>query len=48
MDVGDYDSDGDTDLIMGSLAFEVIPDNGLVKKWVEKGIPFIVLENTLK
>lgn len=46
MDKGDVDGDGDTDIILGALAFEVIPDNGLVEKWVKDGIPFIVLENT--
>ncbi len=46
MDAGDYDGDGDKDIILGSLAFEVIPDNGLVEKWVKDGIPFILLENT--
>lgn len=47
MDVGDYDGDNDKDIVLGSLAFEVVPPNGLVEQWVEKGIPFIVLENTL-
>lgn len=46
MDTGDYDKDGDEDIILGSLAFEVIPDNGLVDKWVNNGIPFVVLQNT--
>lgn len=48
MDVADYDKDGDEDIILGSLAFEVIPDNGLVNKWVNAGIPFIVLKNTAR
>lgn len=48
MDVGDYDKDGDEDIILGSLAFEVIPANRLVDKWVQKGIPFIVLQNTAR
>ncbi len=48
MDAGDYDGDGDKDLILGSLAFEVVPPNGLVEKWVKDGIPFIILQNTLK
>ena len=47
MDSSDYDQDGDIDLILGSLAFEVVPKLGFEKQWIEKGIPFIVLENTL-
>lgn len=48
MDVADYDKDGDEDIILGSLAFEVIPANGLVDKWVNAGIPFVVLKNKIK
>jgi hypothetical protein len=48
MDAGDFDMDGDLDLILGSLAFEVIPDNGLVGRWMEEGIPFIILRNRTK
>jgi hypothetical protein len=45
MDAGDPDQDGDTDLILGSLTFEVVPQMGLVDKWVEGGLPFILLQN---
>jgi hypothetical protein len=45
MDAADYDSDGDIDLILGSLAFEVIPKLGFVDQWLKDGIPFLVLEN---
>ncbi|MEZ5016673.1 MAG: FG-GAP-like repeat-containing protein [Flavipsychrobacter sp.] len=45
MDNGDVDNDGDIDIVLGALAFEVIPANGLVEKWVEKGVPYILLEN---
>ncbi|MBR9860392.1 VCBS repeat-containing protein [bacterium] len=45
MDMLDYDNDGDLDLVLGSLAFEVIPPNPIMERWMEKGIPFIVLEN---
>ncbi len=48
MDAGDLDDDGDEDIILGSLAFEVIPPGNYVEEWVERGIPFIILENTLK
>ena len=47
MDSGDLDKDGDIDLALGSLAFEVIPDNGEVTRWVKNGLPFIILENQL-
>ena len=47
MDTADYDGDGDEDIVLGSLAFEVIPKSGLVDKWTQEGIPFIVLENKL-
>ncbi|MGB6037305.1 MAG: hypothetical protein WBG42_13615, partial [Cryomorphaceae bacterium] len=48
MDAGDYDLDGDLDLVLGSLTFEVVPAMGLVDRWVSEQIPFIVLENQLK
>ncbi|MCB9292217.1 MAG: VCBS repeat-containing protein [Lewinellaceae bacterium] len=48
MDAGDIDRDGDEDIVLGSLAFEVIPDGGEVEKWVKNGIPFVVLRNQLK
>ncbi|MEL7118107.1 MAG: VCBS repeat-containing protein [Bacteroidota bacterium] len=48
MDANDYDKDGDLDLVLGSLAFEVIPPMGLVDKWIDNGLPFIILENTTK
>ena len=48
MDAGDIDGDKDIDLILGSLAFEVIPRNGLLEQWVQQGLPFIVLENKAK
>ena len=47
MDAGDIDQDDDIDLVLGSLAFEVVPKTGILKKWVKDGIPFIVLENKL-
>lgn len=47
MDKGDADGDGDTDIILGSLAFEVVPDNGLVGQWVNKGVGFILLRNKI-
>jgi hypothetical protein len=45
MDASDYDSDGDIDLILGSLAFEVVPKMGFIEKWMQEGVPFVVLKN---
>lgn len=47
MDDGDFDNDGDIDLAIGSLAFEVLPATGIVKQWTKDGIPFILLENNI-
>lgn len=48
MDAGDVDQDGDVDIILGSLSFEVVPPSGLLEQWVERGVPFVLLENTLR
>ena len=48
MDAKDKDADGDIDLILGSLVFETIPDNGQVKQWIDNGLPFVILENQTK
>ncbi len=48
MDAGDVDQDGDVDIVLGSLSFEVVPPNGLLAQWVERGVPFVVLENTVR
>jgi hypothetical protein len=48
LDAGDYDLDGDLDLVLGSLTFEVVPAMGLVDRWISERIPFIVLENQLE
>ncbi len=45
---GDMDQDGDIDLAIGSLTFEVIPKMGLVEQWVNTGIPYLLLENTTR
>jgi len=45
MDVADIENDGDQDIILGGLTFETVPDVGLLDRWVEKGLPFVVLEN---
>lgn len=48
MDTGDLDQDGDLDLILGSLAFEIVPPNHLLQQWVQEGIGFIIMENTIQ
>ncbi len=48
MDVKDKDGDGDQDIILGSLTFETIPDKGYVSNWKSKGLPFVVLQNTIR
>lgn len=48
MDAKDKDGDGDIDLILGSLTFEVIPDLGYMDKWIKNGLPFVILENQTK
>ena len=48
MDAGDLEGDGDIDILLGPLTFEVVPDRGEVKRWVEGGLPFVVLENVLQ
>lgn len=46
MDAGDPDQDGDIDLILGSLAFEVVDDQfGYLKNWIKNGPPYVILEN---
>ncbi|GAB4403872.1 MAG: hypothetical protein OHK0039_03550 [Bacteroidia bacterium] len=48
MDSADSDGDGDTDLMLGSLAFEVVPPGQWVQQWTRAGIPFLWLENLAK
>ncbi|MGK7395518.1 MAG: FG-GAP repeat domain-containing protein [Candidatus Cyclobacteriaceae bacterium M3_2C_046] len=47
MDQGDIDLDGDQDLVLGSLAFEVISPRSaeFMQEWVNAGIPYILLKN---
>ncbi len=45
MDLGDPDRDGDTDWIVGSLAFEVIPPGNHLNQWITNGLGWIYFEN---
>ncbi|SEQ95798.1 Repeat domain-containing protein [Neolewinella agarilytica] len=45
MDAADYDGDGDTDLVAGSLAMEAVPDRGRMANWIKQGLPVVVWEN---
>lgn len=48
MEAGDYNGDGDIDLVLGSLTFEVVPESGYMEKWVTNGIPYVILQNQLR
>lgn len=48
MDTGDPDGDGDTDILLGSMTFEVPQRADLVQQWTDAGLPFIFLENTTR
>ncbi|MEL7342577.1 MAG: VCBS repeat-containing protein, partial [Bacteroidota bacterium] len=48
MDAGDIDQDGDIDLALGSLAFEVVGQPKWTERWQQQKIPFVVLENQLR
>lgn len=45
MDVADGDADGDQDVVIGSLAFEVVPPRGEIAGWVKNGLGWLYLEN---
>lgn len=45
MDIADNDRDGDLDVLLGSMAFEVIPPSDLLKQWVDNGLGWLYLEN---
>ncbi len=46
MDVGDLNGDNKEDLILGSLAFEVIPNQGELDNWIKNGLGWLALINT--
>ena len=45
MDIADNDQDGDVDLLLGSMAFEVLPPTGILKKWINNGLGWVYWEN---
>lgn len=48
MDHADNDQDGDLDLIIGSMAFEVVPPTGILQNWINNGLGWLYLENLSK
>lgn len=48
MDSGDFDQDGDDDIVLGSLAFEVPGQDSLLNQWKDKGIPYLILKNQFR
>lgn len=47
-DSGDIDNDGDQDLILGALTLEAPGHDELMNKWVNNGIPYVLLKNQSK
>ena len=45
MDVADNDRDGDLDVLIGSMAFEVVPPSDLLNQWINNGLGWVYFEN---
>ena len=45
MDGQDFDRDGDMDLLVGSLMFEVEDDEYWINYWLAQKVPYLLLEN---
>lgn len=48
MDMKDFDNDGDQDLLLGALAFEITPPNKILNQWITNGLGWMYLENLTK
>jgi hypothetical protein len=48
MEAADYDRDGDTDILLGSLAFPTLIPKDLFNKWTNDKISILKLENKLR
>ena len=49
MDVGDYNGDGDSDIVLGSLLFKIsAAPRKMIENWVQNGYQMVVLDNIIK
>ncbi|MBC6993512.1 VCBS repeat-containing protein [Neolewinella lacunae] len=48
LDAGDFDGDGDADLVAGCLALEAVPDKNRMANWLRQGLPFVLWENLVR
>ena len=48
MHSADYDGDGDEDVLIGSLLFEVEENDTLLQHWQAQKLPYLLLENQLR
>lgn len=47
MDVVDNDQDGDIDILLGLMVFEVILFIGILDSWMKNGLGWVYLENLI-